>query len=236
MSGHSHAKTVKRKKDAEAAKRSKAFAKFANEISLAASQGGGDPETNPGLRMVVEKAKKANMPSNNIEKAVSRGTGEGKGGPLEEFLYDAYGPGNKPLLIQGITDNKNRTQGELKQALESSGGKLVEEGAVRWMFTKKGMVTASPVDDVDRDTLELDLIDNGAETYDWDDDGSIMVSSSPEASGKIKGALEEAGLNVTSVDIVWVPATEGADESNEKIDELIEKLEDMDSVQSVFSA
>jgi len=136
MSGHSHWSTIKFKKGIEDAKRSKVFSKFAKEITVAARDGGGDLNFNPRLRMVVEKAKQENMPSDNIDKAIKKGTGELKGETLEEFLFEAYGVEGVALLIEGITDNMNRTINELKQLIAQNGGKMVEAGAIRWMFER----------------------------------------------------------------------------------------------------
>jgi YebC/PmpR family DNA-binding regulatory protein len=137
MSGHSHWSTIKFKKGVEDAKRSKIFSKLAREITITAKEHGADLDFNPRLKMVIDKAKAANMPSSNIDKAIKKGTGEIKGEILEEFLIEAYGPGNIAILIEGITDNMNRTINELKQIVSKNGGKVVEQGAIKWMFEKK---------------------------------------------------------------------------------------------------
>src|SRR3989344_2910311 len=145
MSGHSHARTVKHKKEASAAQRSKAFSKVSREIAIAVKEGGSDPATNSKLRSVIEKARAFNMPTENIERAVAKAAGGGEAG-------------NLPLLIQGITDNKNRMLGEVKQTLSNNQGKLVEGGAVRWMFDQKGSVTIDPKD-ANKEELELKAIE-----------------------------------------------------------------------------
>jgi len=137
MSGHSHWKTVKRGKEAEDKKRGQIFSKLSREISVAAREKGGNPETNPTLRIAIEKAKGFNLPKENIERAIKRGTGELAGEELESVLFEAYGPGGIAIIIEGITDNKNRTLGEIKQILNQNGGKLVGEGGVQWMFERK---------------------------------------------------------------------------------------------------
>ncbi|MDO8470959.1 MAG: YebC/PmpR family DNA-binding transcriptional regulator [bacterium] len=138
MSGHSHFKTIKRTKELGDAQKSRLFSKFANELTVLARTGGGDLTGNPRLRVVVEKAKEAHMPSDNIERAIKRGTGELKGSQLEELLIEAYGPGGFAMLVEAITDSKNRTLGEIKQILSRHNAKLVGEGGVRWMFDKQG--------------------------------------------------------------------------------------------------
>ena len=137
MSGHSHAKTVKRVKEASDKKRSQIFSKMAKLISLAAKEGGGDPNFNPKLRTAVEKAKEFDLPAENIERAIKRGTGELEGIMLEEVIFEAYGPGGSAIIIEGITDNKNRTLSEVKQILTQHGAKLINEGGLRWMFERK---------------------------------------------------------------------------------------------------
>ena len=140
MSGHSHFASIKHKKAITDAKRSKVFSKLSREISVAAREGGGDPNFNPKLRTAIEKAKEFDMPADNIEKAVKRGTGELEGAKLESVTYEAYGPSGIAIIIEGITDNKNRTLSEIKQILNQNGGKLVGEGGVRWMFQRKPAV------------------------------------------------------------------------------------------------
>jgi len=137
MSGHSHSKTIKHKKDAIDAKRGKIFSKISHLISVAAKEKGGDPETNPKLKLAIERAREANIPKENIERAIKRGTGELAGAKMEEFTYEAYGPAGAALIIEGITDNKNRTLAEIKNILSRFGGKLADSGSVRYLFDKK---------------------------------------------------------------------------------------------------
>jgi len=138
MSGHSHSKTIKHRKDAVDAKRGKIFSKISRLISVAAKEKGGDPETNPKLKLAIEKAREANIPKDNIEKAIKRGTGQIEGVKIEEFTYEAYGPAGVALIIEGITDNKNRTLAEIKHILSRFGGKLANSGSVKYLFDKKG--------------------------------------------------------------------------------------------------
>jgi len=138
MSGHSHSKTIKHRKDAVDAKRGKIFSKISRLISVAAKEKGGDPETNPKLKLAIEKAKSSNMPKDNVEKAIKRGTGQLEGIKIEEFVYEAYGPAGTALIIEGITDNKNRTLAEIKNILSRFNGKLANSGSVKYLFDKKG--------------------------------------------------------------------------------------------------
>ena len=138
MSGHSHSRTIKHRKDAVDAKRGKIFSKISRLLSMAAKEKGGDPETNPKLKLAIEKAKQVNMPKDNIERAIKRGAGQIEGANIEEFIYEAYGPAGVALIIEGITDNKNRTLAEIKHNLNRFGGKLADSGSVKYLFDKKG--------------------------------------------------------------------------------------------------
>ena len=187
MSGHSHARTVKHDKDLAASKRSKVFSKLAVEITVAVKQGGGSPDTNPRLRTAMDRAKDANMPSDNVERAIKKGTGEDQAQNLEEFLLEAYGPGGVALLISGITDNKNRMLGEIKQILSKNQGKMVEGGAVRWLFEQKGAMAVKG--SLPKDELELKAIEAGAEDLYWREDGMLDVYTKPAELEKIKNIL-----------------------------------------------
>ena len=177
MSGHSHARTVKHTKDLAAAQRSKAFSKVAAEIAVAVKQGGGNPGTNARLRGAMERAKAVNMPSDNVERAIKKGLGEGQTENIEEFLLEAYGPGGIAVLIAGITDNKNRMLGDIKQILARNQGKMVEGGAVRWLFEQKGVMAAKS--DLPKEDLEMKAIEAGAEDIYWREDGLLDIYTKP---------------------------------------------------------
>ncbi|MCH8986639.1 YebC/PmpR family DNA-binding transcriptional regulator [Patescibacteria group bacterium] len=232
MSGHSHAKTVKSTKDAADAKRSKEFSKLAKEITIAAKEGGGDPATNPRLRSVMEKARSFNMPRDNVERAIKRGTGEGDEVQLQEILFEAYGPGNIAILIQGITDNKNRTLGEIKQILLQHQGKLVDGGAVRWMFEQKGVITIKG----NKENLELAAIEAGAQDMYWHDNEFLDVYTKTEDLEKVKEALSQ-NTEIESFLLGWV-AKEHVQASESDIaaaQKLFEVLEENDAIQGVYS-
>ena len=235
MSGHSHAKTVKSTKDAAAAMRSKIFSKMAGEIAIAA-KGGGDPAANPRLRMAIDRARSFNMPTVNIERAVKRGTGEEKGAALEEILFEGYGPGNIAILIEGITDNKNRTLGEIKQAFEKNAGKLAGEGAVRWMFERRGTITIAQYDKP-KDELELLSIEAGAEDTYWKENGALEIYTDPTLLEKVKKTLEEQGIIVESTSLDWVPRERVtlSEKDGKSAEKLFEALDESDAVQEIYA-
>ncbi len=240
MSGHSHAKTVKHQKGLADAKRSSVFSKCSKELEIAAKEGG-DPVFNSKLRMAIETAKEFNMPTENIERAVKRGTGELEGGKLEEVSFEAYGPGNVAIIIDGITDNKNRTLGEIKQILNQNGGKLVGEGAIRWMFDRKGTLIINLKSQNEnlqnKENMELSAIEAGAEDIYWHDDDMLDIYTKPENLEKVRKSLEEKSIKADSVSLDWVP------KENIKVDDAVKKscqklfeaLDENDSAQNVYS-
>lgn len=231
MSGHSHWSTIKFKKGIEDAKRSKVFSKFAKEITVAARDGGGDLNFNPRLRMVVEKAKQENMPSDNIEKAIKKGTGELKGEVLEEFLFEAYGVDGVAILIEGITDNINRTVNELKQTIAQNGGKMVEAGAIRWMFDKKGVIDVKQGEKDDEET-ELDLIGAGAEDISKEED-LFVVETKVENLDSTRKNIESMGYKVENSSLSWIPK-ERVTANKEKNYKLFEALDDSEDVKEFY--
>jgi len=235
MSGHSHARTVKHKKDADAAQRSKIFSRLAREISVTAKDGG-DPASNSRLRIIIERARSFNMPSTNIERAIKRGTGEEAGTELHEVLFEGYGPGNIALLVEGITDNKNRTLGEIRQVLAKYGGKLVEGGAVRWLFDQKGVIVLEAAKQPETgEALDLLLIDKGAQDLYRYEDGIIEVYTDPTQLEGVRTALIKKGLVVESAALQWVPKERVHIENPDAADRLFEALEEQEDVQSVYS-
>jgi YebC/PmpR family DNA-binding regulatory protein len=236
MSGHSHWSTIKFKKGTEDAKRSKIFSKLSKEISIAAREGGSDMTFNPKLRSIVDKARENNMPADSIDKAIKKGSGELEGFTLEEFSMEAYGPNGVALIIDGITDNKNRSLGELKVILGKFGGKMVEGGGIKWMFDKKGviMVALSEIKK-DKDEMELLIIDSGADNFIWEDEG-LIIYTKPEDLEKVKKFLEENRIKIESAALEWVaketvPAEDDVREKNQK---LYEALDDHDDVQNIY--
>lgn len=202
MSGHSHWSTIKRAKATEDDKRGKIFSKMSQMISVAAKDGGGDPDSNAKLRMIIEKAKDANMPKDNIERAIKKGTGELGGERLEEVTFEAFGSGKVGIIIEGITDNKNRTLAEVKQILNHNNGKLAGEGSVKWLFDRKGVLLIKD-EGKDIEELELEVIEAGAEDFNIEDD-ALVVYTTPDDLEKVKKALEEKGIKIESHSLDWV--------------------------------
>lgn len=235
MSGHSHFHNIKIKKGAEDAKRSKIFSKLSKEISVAAKDGGSDTTFNAKLRSVVEKAKESNMPADSIEKAIKKGSGELEGFTYEEFLLEAYGPGGTAVMIEGITDNKNRSLGELKLIINQKGGKTVNEGGIKWMFEKKGVI-AIDATNKNKEDLELTAIEAGAEDIDWQED-TLYLYLKAEDLEKTKKALEEKGLKISSAALEWVPNEYVTvdDDTKEKFEKFYEALDEHDDVQNIYT-
>ena len=233
MSGHSHWKTIKFKKGAADAKKGQAFSKLAREISMIAKEGGKDITFNAKLRMVIEKARSFNMPADNIERAIKKGTGELEGGTLESVLFEGYGPGGVAIIVEGITDNKNRTFNEIRQILTQNGGKFVGEGGVKWMFDRKGVIIVSHEN---KEEAELAAIEAGADDVSRDQ-GFLDVYTKPEEIEKVKRALEEKGLKIESASIGWVAKENIAISETDKkaCEKLFEALDGSDDVQEIYS-
>jgi YebC/PmpR family DNA-binding regulatory protein len=234
MSGHSHFATIKHKKGVADEKRGKAFSKMARVISVAAKEGGGDPDSNYKLRMVIDQARGINMPKDNIERAIKKGTGELAGEKLEAVTFEAYGPGKIAIIIEGITDNKNRTLGEVKQILIKYNGKLAGEGSVRWMFERKGAIIIDG-SQKPKEELELIAIDAGAEDILEHDDGFIDIYTKPEDLEKVKKNLEEKEIKIESSSLDWVAKEKVTTENKESCEKLFEALDDNDAVQDIYS-
>jgi len=239
MSGHSHAKTVKHQKELDAKKRGKVFSKVTRLISVAVKEGGSNPDTNPKLRLAFETAKKWNMPKENIERAISRMSGESSTESLEEVVFEGFGPGGIAVMVEGITDNKNRTIGEVKQIFNQNQGKLAGEGAVKWLFEKRGAITIKPEEQLkmkNKDELELTAIESGAEDIYWYDD-TLDVYTKPDDLEAVKQKLEEKEIKVDSTSIDLVPKEEVSlnDADKAACQKLFDALDENDSVQNIYS-
>ncbi|HQB18731.1 MAG TPA: YebC/PmpR family DNA-binding transcriptional regulator [Candidatus Pacearchaeota archaeon] len=229
MSGHSHFHNIKLKKGAEDAKRSKLFSKLSKEISITAREGGPDIAFNPKLRSIVDKARGLNMPNDSIEKAIKRGSGEIEGATLEEFLIEAYGPDNMAVLIEGITDNKNRSINEIKLLISQKGGKIVNEGAIKWMFERRGVIGITDIQS--KEEAELLAIEAGAEDILWEED-NLIIYTKPEEMENVKNNL--TSLKVDFANLEWV-AKEKISADEEKCTSFIEAIEDHDDVSNVYT-
>ncbi|MGE4285979.1 MAG: YebC/PmpR family DNA-binding transcriptional regulator [Phycisphaerae bacterium] len=236
MSGHSHWAGIKHKKAANDAKRGKVWSKVAKLIMVAAKNGGGDPATNLTLRYAIDKGKQANMPKDTIEKAIKKGTGELGAVNFEEVLYEGYAPGGIAVMVDALTDNRNRTAPEIRKLFEKRGGTMGVSGCVNYIFSKKGVILI-PVENIDEDSLMELALGNGAD--DMENLGEVFeITCSPEAYTELKAAIDEAGIEVTSAEVSMVPdnTIEVTDvESARKILDMIEGFEEHDDVQNVYS-
>jgi len=236
MSGHSHFSSIKHKKAITDAKRGKIFSKLSRMISVAAKENG-DPQTNSKLRQALEEAKRFDLPKENIERAIKRGTGELEGVRLEEVVFEAYGPGKTAIIIEGITDNKNRTLSEIKQILNQKGGKLASEGSVKWLFGRKGtLIVNNEQRTMNNEELELKAIESGAEDTYWHDN-LLDIYTKPEDLEKVKKNLEEKGTKIESASLDWVAKEmiEVEEKDKEACEKLFEALDENDAVQDIYS-
>ena len=235
MSGHSKWASIKHKKGALDAKRGKMFTRLIKELTVAARAGGGDPDMNPRLRTVIADAKAANMPSENIKRAIRRGTGEEPGGSYEEAQYEAYGPGGAAVIIDVLTDNKNRAAGEIRHLLEKHGGNLAAANAVAWMFAKKGYIVIEKAK-ADEDKLMSAVLDAGADDL-QDDNDNWEVLSAPEAFTAVNDAVKGLGIEPTSAQVSMIPQNLVKLEGKvaQQMLKLMEALDDYDDVQHVWS-
>jgi YebC/PmpR family DNA-binding regulatory protein len=235
MSGHSKWHTIKHKKGAADAKRGKVFTRIIKELTVAARAGGGDPDTNPRLRTIIADAKAQNMPSDNIKRAIRRGTGEEPGVSYEEAQYEAYGPGGAAVIMDVLTDNKNRTVGELRHLLTKHGGNLAETNAVAWMFTKKGYIVV-PKSKADEETLMSAVLDAGGDDL-RDDDDNWEVFSSVEAFPAVLEAVKKLNIEPDAAEISMVPQNylklEG--KAAQQMVKLMEALDEHDDIRHVWS-
>ncbi|MDD5688330.1 MAG: YebC/PmpR family DNA-binding transcriptional regulator [Elusimicrobia bacterium] len=236
MSGHSKWAGIKHKKAIIDAKRGKVFTRIARELTIAAKQSGNNPENNSRLRKAIEDAKMANMPSDNVKKAIQRGTGELPGVNYEELSYEGYGPGGVAVIVEVTTDNKNRTHSEIKKIFSSHGGNLGETGCVGWMFQSKGYI-ATEKTKVKEDEIMTIAIDNGAEDVKSDDADLYEIITQPADFEKVKKAIENKKIDIEVAENTKLPTTyiklEGADAN--KMIELVTELEEHDDVKNVFS-
>ncbi|HAV21599.1 MAG TPA: YebC/PmpR family DNA-binding transcriptional regulator [Firmicutes bacterium] len=237
MAGHSKWANIKRKKAKVDAERGKLFTKISRELFVAARQGGGDPEENIRLRLVMDKARAANMPSDNIQRIIKRATGEAGADSLEEVTYEGYGPGGVAVMISAMTDNRNRSASEIRHVFSKNGGNLGETGCVAWMFKKKGLLVAN-LDEIGMDEEGfVDLaIESGAEDFEIDDK-IVEVYTEPEDFEEVEKFFEAKGIKFSTAEITMLPqnTVKITGEDAQKVLNLIESLEDLDDVQEVYS-
>ena len=235
MSGHSKWSTIKRKKAAIDAKRGKIFTKLIREITVAARTGGGEPDFNPRLRLAVETAKEANMPQDNIERAIKRGTGELEGVNYEEIAYEGYGPAGVALYIETLTDNQKRTVAEVRHILDKNGGNLGTAGSVAWQFDHKGQIFV-PSDGADEEAVFEAAIEAGAEDMTQAND-EFVITTEVANFHEVQDALKAAGIEFASASLAWIAKNEVAvgGKDGEKLLKVLDALEDHDDVQQVYS-
>lgn len=237
MSGHSHWSTIKRQKGASDAKRGQLFTKLAREITVAARQGGDNPDMNVRLRLAIQKGRENNMPLDNIERAIKRGAGgaDGAQDSLDETTYEGYGPGGVAIMLQALTDNRNRITPEVRSTFSKGGGSLGEMGCVSWNFEQRGVITSEVTDEAGED-IALASIDGGAEDFQLD--GTYLeIYASPENFEHLRGIMENLGANVISAEISMVPKSTVAldSKSAQQTLKLLDQLEDLDDVQKVYT-
>ncbi len=236
MAGHSKWANIQHRKGAQDKKRAKIFTRLIREITVATRMGGGpDPDTNPRLRLAIDKANAANMPKDNVQRAIKRGAGDVDGANYEEIRYEGYGPGGVAIMVDCMTDNRNRTVSEVRHAFSKHDGNLGADGSVAYLFTKRGVISLGS--DADEDTVLEIALDAGAEDVVSFDDGALEVLTEPENYDAVKAALIADGTEPESADITMHPATTSlvTGEDAEKLMKLLEVLEDLDDVQDVFT-
>ncbi len=236
MSGHNKWSTIKHKKSKADAKRGKLFTKIIRELTTAAREGGGDPEGNPRLRAAIQAAKAANMPAENITKAIQRGTGELPGVAYEEVVYEGYGPGGVAVMLQVLTDNRNRTTAEIRHLFGKHGGNLGESGCVSYLFKKQGYLIL-PKSAGSEDAVMEAVLEAGAEDFFAEDPELYEVYTAPEDLHKVKAALEQRGFSVEQAKVEMVPTTQVRleDKRADQMIRLMEAFEDHDDVQNVWA-
>ncbi len=232
MSGHSHFATIKHKKEAEDKKRGKVFSKLSRLISMAAREGK-NPEKNTKLKQAIDEARKFNMPNDNIERAIKRGSGEIEGRNLQEVVYEALTPEGVKMIIEGITDNKNRTFTAVKQALLKYKGKIADEGSLKWLFERKGLIILK--NPPKNEELELKIIDSGAEDFKWTGEENVEITTKPEELEKVKEKLKKEGIEIESSSLGWEPKEKVEVKNKEKYQNLFEDLLNEDDVQEIYS-
>ncbi len=235
MSGHSKWHNIQAKKGKADAKRGKIFTKIGKELAVAIKEGGANPDSNSKLRDVISKAKANNMPADNIERAIKKAAGDADSANYEEITYEGYGNSGVAVIVEALTDNRNRTAGDVRHILERSGGNLGTSGCVSFMFERKGLIVIEKNDSLDEDELMMMALDAGAEDFSPDED-VYEITTDPADFSQVREALEKQGLEFVSAEVSMIPTTTvKLDESAaEKVESMIDKLEDNDDVQSVW--
>ena len=235
MAGHSKWANIKHKKAANDKKRGKIWSKLIREVTVAAREGGGDPDSNPRLRLAVDKATSANMPKDTVKRAIERGSGGGDGENYDEIRYEGYGPGGTAVIVDCMTDNRNRTASEVRHAFSKHGGNLGTDGSVSYLFRKQGIISYAP--GTDEDAVMEAALEAGAEDVVGNDDGSVDVTTTPEDFAAVRDAMLQAGLEPDNAEVTLNASTSAEldQETAEKLLRMVDALEDLDDVQEVYS-
>lgn len=235
MAGHSKWANIKHKKAANDKKRGKIWTKLLREVTVAAKEGGGDMESNPRLRLAMDKANGANVPKDTIDRAIKRGAGAGEGDNYDEIRYEGYGPGGTAIIVDCMTDNRNRTASEVRHAFTKHGGNLGTDGSVAYMFKKQGIISYAP--GADEDAIMEAALEAGAEDIVTNDDGSVDVLTTPEAFSSVNKEMLAAGLEANSAEVTFSADTSAEldGETAEKLFKMLDTLEDLDDVQEVYT-
>ena len=235
MSGHSKWNNIKRKKEKTDAAKAKIFTKIGREIAVVVKAGGANPNENSKLKDVIAKAKAANVPNDNIERIIKKAAGDGEANNYEELIYEGYGPSGIAVIVETLTDNRNRTAGEMRHYFDKCGGNLGQSGSVMFMFDRKGIIEIEG-EGKDEDTVMEDALEAGAEDFNFDGD-VFEISTEPNDLGTVRDALEEKGYTFLSAEVQYVPQTTSAiddEESVTKMEKLIDMLEENDDVQNIW--
>jgi YebC/PmpR family DNA-binding regulatory protein len=236
MSGHSKWSTIKHKKGKEDARRGKVFTKLARYIMVAVKDGGADPDYNPSLKAAIDKAKAENMPNDNIDRAIKKGAGEMGADIFEEIIYEGYGPSGVAVIVNCLTDNRNRTASDVRHAFDKFGGNLGQSGSVAFMFERKGLIAIERTDDIDEDEITLLAIELGAEDFTADEEGFEVITNTSDFN-IVRDGLQNAGYSFAAAEITYIPLTYASLESEndiKNIEKMIDMLEENDDVQEVY--
>ncbi len=236
MSGHSKWSNIKHKKEKTDAQKGKIFTKLGREITVAVKSGGADPETNRKLKDIIAKARSNNMPNDNIQRCIKKALGDGNDDNYENITYEGYGPSGVAVIVETLTDNRNRTAGDLRHYFDKFGGNLGTNGSVSWMFDKKGKIIVLKANDIDEDTIMMDALDSGAEDFEVNDE-YYEITTSPDDFSDVVSSLEEKNYAYASAEVEMIPQTYVKLENDHDVlmmQKLIENLEDNDDVQDIY--
>lgn len=235
MAGHSKWSNIKHKKGRQDAVRGKIFSKYAKAIAVASKEGGGDPLTNAKLRDIIAKAKAENMPNDNIDRAIKKGAGELGGSNYEEITYEGYGPDGTAIIVEALTDNKNRTAGDVRFIFDKNGGNLGTSGCVSFLFERKGQLMIEKNQNINEDDLMMIALEAGAEDFIADEEGYEIITN-PNDFSSLRDELEKDGLSFVSAEVAMIPNTETSlsEEDNKKMQKMLDMFDDHDDVQEVY--